>query len=126
MSELNTFEILNRVEELMKKKGLNASAVTSELNISGSTFSDWKRGKSNPTVYTLTKLSKFFHCSFDYLAYGTPDLSADGVTLSPEQKGLLTLYGALSETSQAKAIAYIQGLYDAQNILPDNSEVISF
>lgn len=126
MSELNTYEILSRIKDLMNERGLNAKAVTTELNISGSTFSDWKRGKSKPTIYTLTKLSDFFHCSFEYLAYGTSDLSSNYVKLSSEQKDLLNLYAALSEFSQAKAIAYIQGLYDAQNVLPDNSEVISF
>lgn len=52
--------ILERLYALMEKRGVNAKRVTSELNMSASSFTDWKNGKGSPGVEALSKLAPYF------------------------------------------------------------------
>lgn len=46
-------------DKILKEKGLTAYAVSKGTGIPGSTFSDWKSGKSSPKVDKLVKISNF-------------------------------------------------------------------
>lgn len=53
----NKDEILQRLYNLMGERGVNAKQVTTDLNMSASSFTDWKSGRASPKVEALCKLS---------------------------------------------------------------------
>lgn len=52
--------------ELRDKKGVTDYRVAAETGINGSTFTDWKTGRSNPGVEKLYKIAKYFDVPIEY------------------------------------------------------------
>jgi transcriptional regulator with XRE-family HTH domain len=46
-------------DKILQEKGITAYAVSKGTGIPGSTFSDWKSGKSSPKVDKLQKIAKY-------------------------------------------------------------------
>ena len=55
------------LERLCDSKGKSVFAVTSELNITASTVSYWKKKGTAPKGATLAAIAKYFDVSVDYL-----------------------------------------------------------
>ncbi len=55
-----------KFEELVRKNGVTAYAVSKATGIPSSTFSDWKKGKSKPKIEKLQKIAKYFDVSVSY------------------------------------------------------------
>lgn len=53
------------LEELRTKKGLTAKKIYSAEGLSKSSYYEWRRGKSLPTLENLVYLAKAFDCSID-------------------------------------------------------------
>ena len=56
-----------RIEELRKKKGFTAKKIYSAEGLSKSSYYEWRRGESLPTLESLVYLAKAFECSIDEL-----------------------------------------------------------
>ena len=54
-----------RLEELRKKKGFTSMQIYNAEGISKSSYYEWRRGKSLPTLENLVNLAKVFDCSID-------------------------------------------------------------
>ena len=52
--------------QLLQKNKVSAYKVAKETNITQSTFSDWKHGKSNPKADKLLKIAKYFNVDISY------------------------------------------------------------
>lgn len=59
--------------KLLEKYGLTAYKVSKATGIAGSTFSDWKNGRSNPKQDKLQKIADYFGVSLEYLMTGKED-----------------------------------------------------
>lgn len=66
--------------KLRDAKGCKDSDVAKATNITKSTFSDWKSGRSVPKDEKLQKIAKYFGVSTNYLRTGKEDV-ADGEIL---------------------------------------------
>lgn len=55
-----------KFEALLKERNLTTAAVANETGISNATFSDWKRGKSQPKLDKIVKLAEFFGVPIEY------------------------------------------------------------
>lgn len=53
----------NKIEKLMKEKGITAYRLSKDTGIAYSCIADWKKGRSNPK---LDILSKYFGVSIEY------------------------------------------------------------
>lgn len=62
--------IYERIEFLIKQKGLTKKSFCEQLNISTGNMGDWKRGKSTPGTHKLIEISAFFQVSLDWLILG--------------------------------------------------------
>ncbi|SET95638.1 helix-turn-helix domain-containing protein [Paenibacillus sp. NFR01] len=62
--------IYERIEFLIKQKGLTKKAFCQQMNISTGNFGDWKRGKSTPGTHNLIEIAGFFKVSLDWLILG--------------------------------------------------------
>lgn len=55
---------------IRKSRNLNQQKVAMDLNISREALSHYENGKREPSLDMLTKLSKYFDVSIDYLING--------------------------------------------------------
>lgn len=76
--------------KLLEKYGVTAYKVSKATGIAGSTFSDWKNGRSVPKQDKLQKIADYFGVTIDYLMSGKEE---------PEKRGLPLLLG-MNGTSQ--------------------------
>lgn len=56
--------------KLLNEKGVTAYKVGKATGIAGSTFTDWKNGRSVPKQEKLQKIADYFGVSLDYLMTG--------------------------------------------------------
>ncbi|MNO13044.1 HTH-type transcriptional regulator ImmR [compost metagenome] len=72
--------IYERIEYLIKQKGMTKKSFCEQLNISTGNMGDWKRGKSTPGTHKLIEIGAFFHVSLDWLILGkkTPEMVREG------------------------------------------------
>ena len=59
------FLILEKVEELCKKKGVSISRLEKECGIGNATIKGWE--ESSPRVDTLKKVADYFDVTIEYL-----------------------------------------------------------
>lgn len=64
------FLMYERYCKLRDSKGLNDSQVAAQCGFNKSTFSDWKKGKSDPKLPKIQKITEILNCSIDYLVTG--------------------------------------------------------
>lgn len=63
--------MIERILKLMKERNMTAKELAQRLNIGSGTVSEWKKGKTRPSVEHVRKLSELFGVSTDYLINGT-------------------------------------------------------
>lgn len=63
--------------KLLEKYGVTAYKVSKATGIAGSTFSDWKSGRSTPKQDKLQKIADYFGVTVDYLMTGKEDESKE-------------------------------------------------
>ena len=56
-----------RFNEILKSSGVKQSELAMNCFVTRQTISDFKRGKSVPSIETLYRMCKFLNCSADYL-----------------------------------------------------------
>ncbi len=93
---------------LLQKNNTSAYNISKTTGISQGLLSDYKSGRSLPTVKNLIKLSEYFNVSIDYLV-GNPNLPAlsdkladSSLILSPDQRELLNIWEKLDPIKQAE------------------------
>lgn len=120
---------LDRIDRLMREKGINKNQLAQMTGIPVSTIYGWyKKGYDNITLPTFRKLSGFFGCSMEYLANGeseerkTLSLEAQRIghkfdNFSEEKKRLLRGFIVLLE--EADKAASLEAMLDAADEAED-------
>ena len=62
--------MVDRLVALMDERNLKPAQITRELGISGSSFTDWKKGKGSPSLDVVVKFADYFNVSLDYIVRG--------------------------------------------------------
>ena len=57
-------------EQLLQKYGVTSYKVAKEAGVTQTVLSNWKTGRSTPTVKTLQKIADYFGVTVDYLMTG--------------------------------------------------------
>jgi len=60
-------KFIERLNILVKEKGINATMLARELGIGTSSYDNWRRFNSIPQGKTLIALADYFDVSIDYL-----------------------------------------------------------
>lgn len=112
--------IYERIEFLIKQKGLTKKSFCEQLNISTGNMGDWKRGKSTPGTHKLIEIGAFFHVSLDWLILGKTasetvrevgegyssaqmrQLNCQNYDLRPEEKAFIEEYIAFLQYRKQK------------------------
>ena len=106
--------IVDRLVALMDERNLKPAQITRELGISGSSFTDWKKGKGSPSLDVVVKFA-------DYIVRGVDfkDLNVDNsleISNAREQK-CLKKFRKLTPDLQDRLLIYADGMIAA---MPDD------
>lgn len=63
--------------QLCQANNVTPYRVAADTGIGRSTFTDWKTGRSKPTIKKLQKIADYFGVSIDYLTTGTDPATGD-------------------------------------------------
>jgi transcriptional regulator with XRE-family HTH domain len=88
-------DVIERILQLMKEHGVSGTALTSALEISSSSVSEWKKGKAKPSADVIVKIANYFAVSTDYLLTGK-----EYKDLGPVQMGSGKVSDAISVGSE--------------------------
>ncbi|MEY8339081.1 helix-turn-helix transcriptional regulator [Lachnospiraceae bacterium 62-35] len=72
--------------KLLEKYGVTAYKVSKATGIAGSTFTDWKNGRSVPKQDKLQKIADYFGVTLDYLATGKETSEKKETTLTSKDE----------------------------------------
>ncbi len=105
-------DFINRVQKMAIDKGTNLKAITREIGISNSSFTDWKKGRGIPSIEKICKLADYFGVSLDYLAYGIKqNIETD---LSNYRDASFNVkFDTLPPDMQSKVLSYMDGMLAA-------------
>ena len=65
--------MLERILKLMKDGGITALKLTSDLGLSNSAVTEWKKGKAKPSTDAIMKIADYFGVSTDYILLGVSE-----------------------------------------------------
>lgn len=60
-------DVLDRIIELLKKRGLKQKDLTDHLGITKNSFTNWKNGNNNSYIKYASQIAAFLEVSTDYL-----------------------------------------------------------
>lgn len=88
------------LENLCSSKGKSVFAVTSDLNITASTVSYWKKKGTAPKGATLAAIAKYFDVSVDYLLGKTSDRNPEKPNVTDDDIKFALFGGATEVTDE--------------------------
>ena len=102
------------LKNLRSEKGLSQRELSSQLGLSANCICEYEKGRSEPNLDTLKKLSSIFECSIDYLVGNSDDFgvvqTAPNYALTALESEMLSHFRKLDMSSQHKAIGYVYAL----------------
>ena len=131
MRMINESPIVKRLFDLIRERGVTPKKVTEDTGISSTSFTDWKKGKGNPSVYALTRLASYFEVSLDYLINGqeyagktrestVAKIPETELFLNHEDKELVSKFRMIPSECQGKVMLYLDGMLAA--LEPDSGK----
>jgi transcriptional regulator with XRE-family HTH domain len=113
-------EVVTRIVRLIKERGISGVQLGKLLGNSKSPVTDWKNGKSKPTLEQLSTICEYFAISADYLLFGKsfplltipPSFADRGYRLAEiepselnkDERILLKSYARLGEDEQTEVL----------------------
>lgn len=86
-------KIYDRIYELCKINKLTGKELGEQLSLKKSPMTDWKNGKSQPTVDQIIKICEIFGISSEYLLFGKIEQK-----LTIDEKNILNAYRVATPT----------------------------
>lgn len=83
--------------QLRIQKHLTQKELAEELNISSGTIGMWETHKRLPSLYMLTKISKYFNVTTDYLLSMESNNNSSQFHLTATEEKLINTYRQLSD-----------------------------
>ena len=95
----------HRLKELRIEKNLTQKELASYLSLSPNSICEWEKGRCEPGIEQLKKLSALFECSIDFLTenaddFGNVVINGESSALTSKEKKLLEDFRALSPDLQ--------------------------
>lgn len=95
--------IYGRILDELNQRNITGKELGKLLGLKKSPLTDWKNGKSKPTLEQIIKTCDIFALSADYLLFGKRNNN-----LSPDETNLITLYHKLSQEDQSEILSIIE------------------
>ena len=108
-------------EQLLQKYGVTSYKVAKEAGVTQTALSNWKTGRSTPTVKTLQKIADYFGVTVDYLMTGKDEKPSEP-QLTPRDKrdiarDLESIMQKLSDKENGPAS------YNGQDLSPESTDL---
>lgn len=91
-------KMYDRIIDLCQRNNINGTKLGELLNLKKSPLTDWKNGKSKPTVEQVVKMCEIFAVSTEFIILGK-----DSESLNHEEEQLLQAYRMADPAMQAAA-----------------------
>lgn len=92
-------DIVNRIVSLADKNGITGADLGKALNLKKSPLTDWKNGKSKPTLDQIMMLCEFFAVPSDYILFGKSEAmdkpANDIIDLKEDEKEIVSIWREL-------------------------------
>ncbi|MBR3803907.1 MAG: helix-turn-helix transcriptional regulator [Clostridia bacterium] len=89
-----------RLKNLRLISNFSQKELALKINLSPNIICEYEKGRSQPTIETLIKLSGIFNCSIDYLVGNEDDfgfIQTTGEDYTSSEKRIISIYRGLSE-----------------------------
>lgn len=104
------------LKEMRLEKGFTQKQLAQLLNLSSNIVCEWEKGRCEPSIDTLKRLSTLFDCSIDYLVgEENNNLITQNFSLPNNEQALLDNFRKLPEDLQERARMYMQKLVELLN-----------
>ena len=113
-------EILNRIIDTAKKKGIQQQQICNALEISSGIFSTWKKRQTDPPAKYIVSICKVLDVSPYYLLTGKEEQNND---LSENSVKMLEVFSLLTQNQQLELIGYAKRMADETT--PEIKESVS-
>ena len=106
--------IVDRIEEVAKKKGLTFKKLEREAGLGNGTIRRWEI--QSPRLDKLVPVAEYLHVPLDYLVYGRSETATggptcDGVPLSMVEADLVAMFRDLKASEKEIAFQFVTMLY---------------
>jgi len=101
-----------RLKELRKQNQKTQEDIAQYLHIARSTYNGYEQNISEPTIETLSNLANYYNVSLDYLI--GRDFKEEIGYLDELELNILKMTKKLNQQNKLQALAYISGLFTAQ------------
>lgn len=98
-----------RLFEILNERDITQRKLAESIGASTGNISDWKSGKSSPSIDALPKIAEFLNCSVDYLLGLTENPQAH-IKSTETNNELVTLIAQLTQEQQELVAAQIKGI----------------
>lgn len=120
--EFKVCDFLIRLDILLKENQMTAKELTEKLGLSKTSISEWRKGKTSPSVKSLVGISQIFGVSLDWLILGKESIS------SSDEEILISCYRKLSDIDKGKLLGNLEVITNSDNFLTNaklsNSPII--
>lgn len=112
--------LIDRIIRIVKDNGMSGTKFGEIIGLSKSPLTDWKNGKSKPTLDQIIKICEYFSVSSDEILFGDKEKAH----LSAEERSLLDGFKKLDKQEQQIVIGKIaEMLYNKK--MEESSEKLS-
>ena len=106
-----------RLKELRTEHNLTQKALATHLGLSSNCICEWEKGRAEPSLEALKKLSTLFCCSIDYIVgncdeLGVIALNSQTAELSPKGQELLDIFNSLDVEYQLQILQYAHFIHE--------------
>lgn len=101
--------LIERILELMTINKITAKQLTSDLELSNSSITDWKKGKGKPSTDAVIKIANYFDVTTDYLLLGKEKRKTFHDNFKSEDIEWLSLIHQLPEKKQIEFKGELKG-----------------
>lgn len=116
----SALNLIDRIIKIVKEKGISGTRFGEIIGLSKSPLTDWKNGKSKPTLDQIIKICEYFSVSSDEILFGAKQKSC----LTSEEISLLEDFEKLDEREQQIILGKIsEMIYNKK--MEENSEKLS-
>lgn len=100
---MDTLAFIARYEEMLRDKRIPKMQFYRECGVSDAAVSQWRKGKTNPSMTTVNAIAKYLGTSSEYLITGQSLEKEIAATLSSDgEKAYAAIFSKLSPANQAK------------------------
>ena len=103
----------DRLREARKLKGLTQKEVAEKIGVATSTYTGYETGKSEPYMCYIFKLLSVLDVDANFLFQDESENYE--VTLSPQERLLISKYRELADSSKAAIDGLLDNLYERDN-----------